>query len=206
MNSRRSAATVLLVPGLRDHVSDHWQTLLAARLPRARCVPPGGRENLDCGARVAAIEREASAVTGPLILVAHSAGVITVMHWLRSTRRPVSGALLATPPDFERPLPAAYPSMPALREGGWLPVPREPLAFPSIVAASRNDPLGCIDRVAALAAAWGSRLVDLGQVGHLNPASGFGDWPAAEQLIEELTLARGAAAAATGGVPAEEAV
>ena len=36
------------------------------------------------------------------------------------------------------------------------------------------------DRVAELARAWGGRLVDLGEVGHLNPASGFGDWPQAE--------------------------
>jgi len=32
--------TVLIVPGLRDHVDDHWQTLLAARLERVRTVPP----------------------------------------------------------------------------------------------------------------------------------------------------------------------
>ena len=67
-----------------------------------------------------------------------------------------------------------------------MPVPRQPLPFPSIVAASRNDPLGKIDRVAALAQAWGSRLVDLGEVGHLNPASGFGEWPQAADFIREL--------------------
>jgi predicted alpha/beta hydrolase family esterase len=206
MTGNANAPTILIVPGLRDHVSSHWQTLLAARLPHARMVPPGGRENLDCRARVEAIEQEARAIEGPLLLVAHSGGVITLMHWLRRTRRPVAGALLATPPDFERPMPTGYPSLAALGEGGWLPVPREPLPFPSIVAASRNDPLGRFDRVAALAASWASRLVDLGEVGHLNPASGFGDWPAAERFIEELTVESGAAPVATTGVPAQEAV
>ena len=38
----------------------------------------------------------------------------------------------------------------------------------------------------SLARAWGSRLVDLGNVGHLNPASGFGEWPRALPLIDEL--------------------
>ena len=33
---------------------------------------------------------------------------------------------------------------------------------------------------------WGSRLVDLGEVGHLNSAAGFGEWPMAETLIHEL--------------------
>ena len=46
-----SEATVLIVPGLRDHVPDHWQTLLAARLPRVRTVPPMGRADLDCARR-----------------------------------------------------------------------------------------------------------------------------------------------------------
>jgi len=66
-------------------------------------------------------------------------------------------------------------------------VPRQPLPFPSIVAASRNDPLAGFERAAGLAADWGSRLVDLGEVGHLNPASGYGAWPRAEELIAELS-------------------
>jgi uncharacterized protein len=58
-----------------------------------------------------------------------------------------------------------------------------------IVAASRNDPLGCYERVADLARAWGSRLDDLGEVGHLNPASGFGPWPGAEHYVAALSAA-----------------
>ena len=67
-------------------------------------------------------------------------------------------------------------------------MPRQPLPFPSIVAASRNDPLGRFERVAELARDWGSRFVDLGEVGHLNPASGFGEWPQAAVFIRELAL------------------
>jgi predicted alpha/beta hydrolase family esterase len=188
--------TVLIVPGLRDAVAGHWQTLLAARLPRVAEVPPMGRGDLLCAARVDAIERAAAAVDGPLVVVAHSGGTIMVAHWARRTRRRVLGALLATPPDFESPMPEGYPTLDELRAGGWLPVPRERLPFPSIVAASRNDPLGRIERVTELAAAWGSRFVDLGEVGHLNPASGFGEWPQAEQFISELSVTSAAAPAA----------
>ena len=179
--------TVLIVPGLRDAMAQHWQTLLAARLPRVRSVAPMGRENLDCAARVAAVEREAQAIEGPLVIVAHSGGCIMVAHWALQTRRSVHGALLAAPPDFETPMPDGYPTVAALRAGGWLPVPRERLAFPSIVAASRDDPLTSYQRAAALADDWGGRLVDLGKVGHLNPASGYGEWPLADEFIRELS-------------------
>jgi len=145
-----------------------------------------GREDLDCARRVAAIEREANAIKGPLLLVAHSGGVIMTVHWAKQTQRAVRGALLATPPDFERAMPAEYPTIEEVRAGGWLPVPRDRLPFSSIVAASRNDPLGRFARVAELARDWGSKLVDLGRVGHLNPAAGYGDWVGADSLIAEL--------------------
>ena len=191
MREPSDAPTILVVPGLRDHVAQHWQTLLAARLQAARrpvrSVTPMGREDLSCAARVEAIEREARAIDGPLVIVAHSGGCIAVVHWARRTQRVVQGALLATPPDFETPMPEGYPSLETLSDGGWLPVPRERLPFRSIVATSRNDPLTTQDRAVALAAAWGSECVDLGAVGHLNPASGYGEWPGADALIEALS-------------------
>jgi len=183
--------TVLVVPGLRDAVAGHWQTLLAARLRAAgrpvASVLPMGREDLRCAARVAEIERAAQAIEGPIVVVAHSGGCIMLAHWAAQTRRSVHGALLAAPPDFETPMPEGYPTVAALRAGGWLPVPRRRLAFPSIIAASRDDPLTTYQRAAALADDWGGRLVDLGSVGHLNPASGYGEWPQAEEFIRELS-------------------
>ena len=194
-----SQPTVLIVPGLRDHVAEHWQTLLAARLRAAgrpvAAVKPIGRADLDCDARVDAIERAVYAIDGPVLIVAHSGGVIMVAHWAQYSRRPIRGALLAVPPDFETPMPAGYPTIDELDAAGWLPVPRKALLFPSIIAASRNDPLASYDRVAELAHAWGSRLVDLGEVGHLNPASGYGEWPRADEFIADLAAMRTAAAA-----------
>jgi predicted alpha/beta hydrolase family esterase len=182
--------SVLIVPGLRDAVAQHWQTLLEARLRAAgrpvASVPPMGRDDLDCKTKVAAIEQVARSVAGPVVIVAHSGGCIMVAHWARQTKRPVLGALLATPPEFDRAMPAGYPTLAQLGSGGWLPVPRGRLPFPSIVAASRNDPLARFEGVVELARDWGGTVVDLGEVGHLNPASGFGDWPRADEFIREL--------------------
>lgn len=178
--------TCVIVPGMRDHVPGHWQTILADKLPDARTVPPPAVDRLSCDAQVAALDRVLSEVTGPVVLVAHSAGVMTTVHWAQRHRRHVRGALLATPPDFERPLPDGYPTVEALREDGWTPTPRTPLPFPSVVAASSNDPLGGLDRVLGLARSWGSRFLELGAVGHLNPAAGYGEWPRATELVHEL--------------------
>jgi len=182
----RIAPTLVIVPGLRDHVPDHWQTVLAQQLPEAVTVPRMERDKLSCAAWVTILDQSLSAIEGPVVLVAHSAGVMIVVHWALRHRRAIRGALLAAPPDFESPLPAGYPTQDVLRENGWLPTPLTPLPFPAIVAASTNDPLGRFDRVATLALAWGSRLVDVGAVGHLNPAAGFGEWPRARQFIAEL--------------------
>jgi predicted alpha/beta hydrolase family esterase len=185
MNSS-PAPTILFVPGLRDHVPEHWQTLLEAKLPNAQSVPRMERDKLSCAAWVAALDRTLAEIQGPVILVAHSAGVMITVHWAQQHERAIQGALLAAPPDFEMPLPEGYPAMDVLRQNGWLPTPRTKLPFPSVVAASINDPLGQFDRVAELARAWGSRLVNVGAVGHLNPAAGFGEWPQAEALLHDL--------------------
>jgi uncharacterized protein len=183
-------STVLIVPGLRDHVANHWQPLLGMKLiwsRPVRSVAPAGRDNLDCAARVQAIQGVLESIQGPVVIVAHSAGAVMLAHWARwYEHADIVGALLATPADLETPMPEGYPTMAALREHGWLPVPRRRLPFPSIVAASSNDPLAAPARVERLARDWGSQLVQLGEVGHLNPASGFGEWPQAMELIARL--------------------
>jgi predicted alpha/beta hydrolase family esterase len=189
-----AAPTVLIVPGLRDSVAEHWQTLLEARLRAASrpvaAVPPMGRADLGLAPRLEALERIALGVDGALVIVAHSGGCVTVAHWALKTRRAVQGALLAVPPDFERPMPAGYPALAELLAAGWLPVPRLPLPFRAIVGASRDDPLADFDRIAALAQDWRAECVDLGFVGHLNPAAGYGIWSRAEQFVAELSAGR----------------
>jgi predicted alpha/beta hydrolase family esterase len=184
--SHGTEQTTVIVPGLRGHVEDHWQTRLAARLPGAVVVPSFERDKQDLDGRVADLQQVVERAAGPVTLVAHSAGVLTTVHWASRHDLPVRGALLATPPDLARPLGPAYPSLDELRASGWLPIPQRPLPFPSIVAASSDDGLGDPANVRRLAGAWGSLLIDLGPVGHLNPASGHGEWPGAEVLLDVL--------------------
>lgn len=187
--------TLLLVPGLRDHVAEHWQTLLQAELQttqqKVASVAPLEHDKLSCAARMEALDKALAEIDGPVMLAAHSAGVMITVHWARHLFHKVPhgkirGALLATPADLETPMPAGYPDRATLEVRGWLPIPREPLPFPTILAASRNDPLATFERAAEMACDWGSDLVDLGKVGHLNPAAGYGPWPRAKELLAQL--------------------
>ena len=181
-----SPATVLFVPGLRDHVEDHWQTHLAREIAGSKTVPPLIKDRLSLRARVEVLDEALQAIAGDVILAAHSAGVLMIAHWAQNPTRAIRAALLATPADIETPLPEGYPTFQELTQNGWLPIPRAPLPFRSIVVASRNDPLAKFERVKSFAESWQATLVDGGEIGHLNPATGFGPWPAAHELIAQL--------------------
>ncbi|MGB3698240.1 MAG: alpha/beta fold hydrolase [Gordonia sp. (in: high G+C Gram-positive bacteria)] len=188
-----SRATVVIVPGLRGDAPDHWQERYSARTERSVTVPfPPQQDWHDLAARVDLLDRTVRDVEGPVIVVAHSAGALVTVHWARQgsdAAGKVVGAVLATPPEFSTDWPAPHPRPSELAEKGWAPIPRRRLPFPSVLAASSNDPLADLRVIRGLAEVWGSRLLELGDVGHLNPAAGFGDWPRIDELVAELDAA-----------------
>ena len=182
--------TVLIVPGLRDHVEEHWQTYLAQNLPNSITVPSLTENKLDLKARVEAIQNQVSQITGPILIVAHSAGVLMTIHWASrhasnlDTR--VIGALLVSPPDITASWPSQYPSPATLKQNGWSPIPDETLPFAALVVGSTNDYLASFSSVKNMAENWGCKLHNAGSVGHLNPASGYGEWPQVFDLIAKV--------------------
>jgi predicted alpha/beta hydrolase family esterase len=65
-------------------------------------------------------------------------------------------------------------------------MPLAPLPFASTVVASTDDPYVSMERAALFARSWASRFVVIGAAGHINTASGLGDWPAGLELLHEL--------------------
>jgi uncharacterized protein len=176
------SAPVLILPGLYDSGPEHWQSLWAAAHPDFRRVKQDDWERPRCADWVARLD-EAIRATPDAILVAHSSSCALVAHW--AAGRPtgqVRGALLVAPSDPEAP---SYPVGPT----GFAPMPRQALGFPTVVVASRNDPYVTLERARQFAEAWGSRLVDIGDAGHINSASGFGEWPQGLALLQELRQA-----------------
>ena len=182
-------ATILFVPGLRDHVEDHWQTHAARAIAGSVTVEPLTTDRLSLAARVAALDAALNAISGDVIIAAHSAGCLMVAAWAQQPTRTVRAALLATPADVENPLPPGYPVIADLSAHGWLPIVRSPLPFRALVVASQNDPLCAFAKLETLSQCWGAELHDAGMVGHLNPPAGFGAWPQALALIEQLAHA-----------------
>lgn len=179
---------IVLVPGLRGPAPEHWQERMAARTGATHLRVD--RAPLDLQARVADLDAAVASSPGRVLLVAHSAGVLTLVHWasraLPEQVERVASALLVTPPTLGAELPPVYPRLTELRDAGWLPLPDGPIPFASTVLASEDDPLGPPEEVVTLAGRWQARLVPAGHVGHANPASGFGEWPFVDEVVEDL--------------------
>jgi uncharacterized protein len=169
---------VLLVPGRGLPKPEHWLNRWLQVHPEYRWVSRGEDPDFDLDIRVTALRGAIEADPAPAVLVAHSGGCITVATWAAAHSGPVRGALLVAPPyvDGWRPSPDVEP----------LRVPRAPLPFPTIVVASRTDPHATFEQARDYADAWGARLVDAGDAGHIATADGYGPWPAGERLLAEL--------------------
>jgi predicted alpha/beta hydrolase family esterase len=124
---------------------------------------------------------EAVLARSNVVLVAHSLGCVLVAAWAAHSlnAHKVNAAMLVAPADVERPEVQHMLH-------SWSPIVRERLPFPSIVAASRNDPYCSLLRASALAHDWGARLIDCGSVGHINTDSHLGDWPEGHVLLQDL--------------------
>jgi predicted alpha/beta hydrolase family esterase len=182
-----SPVVLVIVPGVGDSGPAHWQSLLQASRTGARRAI---QHDWDSPIREQWVETLAETLAGidaPVVLVGHSAGSVTIVHWAAADARAhrIRGALLVAPADLETELPDGTP-VDFLEDAGWVPCPRVPLPFPSIVVASTNDPYATIARSREMAAAWGSRLVTLENAGHINADAGFGAWPLADVLVGEL--------------------
>jgi predicted alpha/beta hydrolase family esterase len=170
-------ARVLIVPGLGGSGPEHWQTAWEARLPRCARVVQRDWNRPDREEWLQSLRRAMAAAVGePVVAVAHSLGCALIAHavsrWPSLVDRTLRAALLVAPADVD----SQAHTPPETR--GFAPIPRARLPFPATVIASRDDPYVAIDRARAFAATWGAQFVDAGALGHINAASGLGDWPA----------------------------
>src|SRR5436190_11721630 len=174
----------LILPGLHSSDPDHWQSRWEAEDETLQRVIQDDWETPHCAEWVARLEQALERTGTEILLVAHSARCALVAHWaVGCSRGRVRGALLVAPSDPEA---ANFPSGPT----GFAPMPLVRLPFRSVVVASSNDPFVTVVRAQAFATAWGSEFVMIGEAGHINSASGLGDWPEGFSLLRTLRETR----------------
>jgi predicted alpha/beta hydrolase family esterase len=173
---RASEAEILIIPGLGGSGPDHWQSRWEAKIPAVRRVVQADWEKPDLDAWRGRIVAEVERAARPVILVAHSLGVLAAVHAAPFLAKgqgsgKVKGGFLVAPPSAE-----VLAGLDALNPA-FLTLPGEPLPFPSLVVASRNDPFASFAESEALARTLGAELIDAGFSGHINIESGHGPWP-----------------------------
>ncbi len=180
-------ASPLIIPGLGNSGPDHWQTLWEEALPGSVRVEQEDWANPHPSTWMPALSVALSHVEPPVILVAHSLGCILVNWWARIADQDeldrIGAALLVAPPDVEDE------TCTPLETRCFAPIPMDPLPFPTYVVASRTDPYCSYLRAHGMAEAWGARLEDAGEAGHINADSGHGAFRLGEQLYMGLVVA-----------------
>ncbi|MFF5139723.1 RBBP9/YdeN family alpha/beta hydrolase [Streptomyces sp. NPDC013157] len=174
----------VIIPGIDGSDDRHWQSRWEQAWGDAAVrIAPGSWTRPDLRDWVAAVQAAhdvAVARDGRVALVAHSLGCWAAAEWLARARPGRVPAFLAAPPD------PRGPAFPGAAAPTFLELTARPLPGPALVVASDDDPYGGAAASAALAAGWGARRHSVGTHGHLNSASGLGDWPAGRELLDTL--------------------
>src|ERR1700730_6967940 len=152
---RASEAEILVIPGLGGSGPDHWQSRWEAKIPAVRRVIQADWEKPELAAWRDRIVEEVARAARPVVLVAHSLGVLAAVHvapflTIGESSRKVMGAFLVAPPSVK-----VLAGLDAL-DPAFLTVPGELLPFPSLVIASRDDPFASFADSEALARTLGA--------------------------------------------------
>ncbi|MFZ5746334.1 MAG: RBBP9/YdeN family alpha/beta hydrolase [Pseudomonadota bacterium] len=177
------SARILTVPGLNGSGPLHWQSLWEQARADTWRAELGDWDRPERARWVAHLDSAIAELRAPVVLAAHSLGCIAVAWWAATAtaamRERVAGALMVAPPDLDRA--GLAPEL-----ASFAPMPTAPLPFASILVASTNDPWMRFSRARAIAARWGSILVDAGARGHMNADSNIGWWRDGQVLVQRL--------------------
>lgn len=156
--------TILIVPGLNDSCARHWQSWFESVLPNCVRVIQRDWETADLESWGQAVRNAASRAEGPVWIVAHSFGCLAAVHAASQAKASVAGALFIAPAD-----PAKF--------GATFLLPKTALPFRTLLIGSENDPWMSMKSARCWARIWNAAFVNARPAGHINAASGYGEWP-----------------------------
>ena len=174
----------LILPGYAGSGPQHWQTLWETLDPAFWRVEQKDWNRPVASEWVETLERAVAESDGEVVLVAHSLACLLVSHWAAQSapvvKAKVKAALLVGPVD---PAGPAFPKDAV----GFHPIPAGPLPFRSLVVASTDDPYATVEFCLRCSQGWESRFEVIGPKGHINAASGLGEWEEGRALLSGLT-------------------
>ena len=178
-NSVSMNTMALILPGIGDSDRNHWQSRWQSENSSFVRVQQRDWDQPICDEWVGVLEKHIAEAGLDVVLVAHSLGCLLVAHWAARTHLMVKGALLLAPPNPKSPI---FPN----EATGFSTLPDNLLPFPSIVVASSDDPYGNLEFSSSCASMWGSLFINIGNAGHINSSSGFGEWREGFALFQQL--------------------
>jgi hypothetical protein len=169
-----------IVPGLGNSGEEHWQTYFENSSDNFKRINQTNWDSPNCDDWIETIDLALSGTDlSAVVLIGHSLGCSTIAHWANRYKRIIKGAFLVAPSDLEAPN-YNFPTT------GFAPIPLNKLPFKSIVVASSNDIWVSLERATEFANAWGSELINIGDAGHINVSSGFGQWNEGIEFLKKL--------------------
>lgn len=169
-----------IVPGLGNSGEGHWQTYFeksAANFMRIEQKDWDAPKSADWVENISQVIADFDPET--VVLIGHSLGCTAIANWANTSTIKIKGALLVAPSDVEAP---KY----NFDTPGFQKVPLERINFKTITVASTNDEWVSIERAEFFAKNWGSEFINIGSAGHINAASGYGDWMAGLEILKTL--------------------
>jgi uncharacterized protein len=168
------------IPGYKGSGADHWQTWIETMQPNFQRIQQRDWDNPNI---VEWAENIDKAIAGynpdSVVLVAHSLGCLTVAEWVKRYNKSIKAALLVAPPDVD-----------VIRQKVDNNLVEETLIqsipFRTTLVASTNDPWISIEKAAYYARSWGSEFINIGEAGHINNLSGYGEWQQGLDILSKL--------------------
>lgn len=169
-----------IIPGLGNSGPDHWQTHFENSDRAFKRINQREWESPECIDWIRTIDTALSDYDlSAVVLIGHSLGCATIVHWAARYNKVIKGALLVAPSDLEAPQ-YTFPAK------GFSPIPKVKINFKTIVVASEDDIWVSMDRARYFADCWGSELVNIGNAGHVNAASGYGEWAEGLEILKRI--------------------
>ncbi len=174
----------LIIPGVGGSEYDHWQSWLQRGLMQCSRVEQQDWNTPVLTTWVAEFVASVQQITGEIEVVAHSFGCLTSLAALDQHPelvKKINKLILVAPAN-----PARF------GENGFAKDSQQDysayfqqikLQVPTVLLISENDPWLSFQDAHVFAKSWKIKPINLGKVGHVNVASGFGPFPAIKQYL-----------------------